>query len=213
MNVNSHSRKGRPRRPRKQQRAVRREQIAQAAQGLIARHGVKRLNVAAVAKEVGLVPSAIYRHFVGRDEVVDAVLDLARGRLFENVRAVREETDVPIERLRLLLFRHMALVRDNEALPRVVFSEEVYAGRPDRKTRMFKTIQTYLHHVAGIVRDGQRGGGIRKGLDPATVSVMFLGLIQPAAILWHMSGGAFDVTRHTTKAWQIFRRTIAEEKS
>lgn len=180
---------------------------------MIGRHGLTRLNVGSVAKEVGLVPSALYRHFTGREEVIDAVLDLVRERLLSNVRAVRDEADDPLEQLRRLLLRHMTLVRDNEALPRVVFSEDVYAGRPDRKARMFNAIEGYLQQVAGIVRDGQRTGRIRKDVDASTVSVMFLGLIQPAAILWHMSGGTFDVTRHTSRAWQIFRSTIAEEKS
>ncbi len=186
----------------------RQEQIAQAALSLIAQHGLKRLSVAAVARRVGLVPSAIYRHFDGKDAVIDTVMDLVRERLFDNVRAVRRETADPLERLRLLLFRHMALVRDNQALPRVVFAEEVYAGRPDRKTRMFAAIQAYLDEVAVIVSEGQRDGAIRKDLDPATVAVMFLGLIQPAAILWHMSAGKFDVTRHTAEAWKVFRSAI-----
>ena len=188
---------------------IRQEQIAQAALALVAQYGLERLNVADVARRVGLVPSAIYRHFKGKDEVIDTVLQLVRDRLLDNVRAVREESPEAIERLRLLVFRHMALIRDNQALPRVVFSEEIYAGRPSRRARMFKAIQTYLGKVAEIVREGQRDGTIRESLDPATVSVMFLGLIQPAAILWHMSDGKFDVTRHTTKAWQVFREAIA----
>jgi AcrR family transcriptional regulator len=193
---------------RKRDTEVRQDQIAQAALALIARHGLRRLSVAAVARRVGLVPSAIYRHFDGKEAVIDTVLDLVRERLFDNVRAVREESSLAIDRLRLLLFRHMALVRDNQGLPRVVFSEEVYTGRPDRKSRMFATIQAYLDQVGAIVSEGQRDGAIRPDLDPATVSVMFLGLIQPAAILWHMSGGTFDVTRHTADAWRVFRRAI-----
>lgn len=187
---------------------VRQEQIAQAALSLIARHGLKRLSVAAVARRVGLVPSAIYRHFDGKEAVIDTVLDLVRGRLFDNVRTVRKETADPIERLRLLLFRHVALVRDNQALPRVVFSEEVYADRPERKARMFATIQGYLDEIGVIITEGQRDGAIRADLDPGTLSVMFLGLIQPAAILWHMSAGRFEVTRHTAEAWRVFRSLI-----
>jgi hypothetical protein len=73
---------------------------------------------------------------------------------------------------------------------------------------MFRTIQAYLDQVAAIVRHGQSDGCIRKDLDAATVSVMFLGLIQPAAILSHMSEGAFDVTGHTERAWAIFVEAI-----
>jgi hypothetical protein len=37
---------------------------------------------------------------------------------------------------------------------------------------------------------------------------MFLGLIQPAAILWNLSDGEFDVTKHAEKGWQLFQETI-----
>ena len=40
------------------------------------------------------------------------------------------------------------------------------------------------------------------------LSVMFLGLVQPSAILWHVSDGGFDVTRQTEKAWTLFREAI-----
>lgn len=183
---------------------IRREQIAHAALALVARQGLRHLNVAAIARAVGLVPSALYRHFPGKDEVIDAVLALVRDRLLENVRAVSAEVDDPFERLHRLLARHVALIRANQALPRLVFSEEVFDGPPARRRAMFRGIQAYLDGVAGIVAEGQASGAIRADVDPATVSVLFLGLVQPAAILWHVSEGGFDVTAHAERAWPVF---------
>ncbi len=77
---------------------------------------------------------------------------------------------------------------------------------------MFRTIQAYLDKVADIVRKGQAEGRIRNDLDASTVAVMFLGLIQPAAILSHMSEGEFDVTGHTERAWEIFVEAIRRDE-
>ena len=66
----------------------------------------------------------------------------------------------------------------------------------------------YLGGVADIIRAGQREGSIRRNLQPDALSVMFRGLIQPAAILWHMSDGHFDVTKQTERAWRVFRAAI-----
>ena len=44
--------------------------------------------------------------------------------------------------------------------------------------------------------------------SPGTVSVMFLGLIQPAALLWHLSEGGFDVTQHVDGAWNLLSETL-----
>ncbi len=193
----------------KQATEVRQEQIAQAALDLVGKQGLKGLSIAGIAQEIGLVPSAIYRHFKGKDEVIDASLALIRQRLHANVEAVCEDTSDAIERLRLLQIRHVRLIRDNQATPRVVFSEEIYDGHPERKTRVYEMISGYLREVAEIVRQGQEAGTIRPDVEPGTVALMFLGLIQPAAILWHMSDGEFDVTAETLKTWELFRRAVA----
>jgi hypothetical protein len=104
--------------------------------------------------------------------------------------------------------RHLAMVRDNAALPRIVFSEDVYAGRPARRARMFAGIRAYLDDVAAIVQQGQTDGQIRPDVDPQTVATLFLGLIQPGAILWHMSNGTFDVTRHAEHGWRLLSDTL-----
>jgi AcrR family transcriptional regulator len=191
--------------------AVRQEQIAQAALSLIASHGVKGLSVAAVARRVGLVPSAIYRHFKGKDEILDAALGFIAERLLGNVKAVAHDAADPLERLRLLLMLHVQMIRENQGIPRIIFSEDAYSGHPERKAKVLRMIRTYLDAIAGIVRQGQRCKRIRRDLEPPTVALMFLGMIQPAAILWHLSDGAFDVTKHTEKAWKIFSEAIGTE--
>src|SRR5450756_2159291 len=82
---------------------VRREQIIQAALSLIGSHGLRRLSVASLARRIGLVPSALYRHFKGKEDVIEAVLQHIRDSLQQNVRVVRDETPDALERLRRLL--------------------------------------------------------------------------------------------------------------
>ena len=183
---------------------IRQEQIAEAALVLMSRHGFKQMNIAALARHVGVVPSAIYRHYRGRDEVLEAVLDLISRRLLENVRAVRQESTDPLERLRRLLARHAQLICNDVAIPRVIFSEEIFSGHARRRERMYQIFQGYLKEVQKLIREGQLRGVIRLDVPPATGSVMFLGLVQPAIILSLLSDGGFDVTAHVRRAWRLF---------
>ena len=50
---------------------IRQDQIARAALALIARDGFQWLNMAGLAREVGVVPSGIYRHYRNKDEVLE----------------------------------------------------------------------------------------------------------------------------------------------
>jgi hypothetical protein len=71
---------------------------------------------------------------------------------------------------------------------------------------MHGIITRYLGEVSKIVREGQQNGHIRTDVDPDTISVMFLGIIQPGAILWHLSEEKFDVTKHAKRAWKVLRK-------
>jgi AcrR family transcriptional regulator len=190
---------------------VRREQIAEAALGLVASQGVRRLSIAAVARRVGLVPSGIYRHFKSKDEVLDAVLDLLGQRLMANARAACQETSDPLKQLAGLFRRHVRFIREGRAFPRIIFSDDVFSGHPERRAKVQQIMGDYLGAIQEIVRSGQRQGGIRPGLVPETVSLMFIGMIVPAGILWHLTEGGFNVTQHAGRAWKMFHAAIAAE--
>jgi len=187
---------------------VRREQIAQAALALIASKGVNGLNMAGLARRVGLGASSLYRHFESKDQVLDAVIDLLRERLLRNVKIAIQEAANPLEQLGRLLALHMRLILEYQALPRLFFSGDLYAGHPERKAKLYGIVKTYLGKVAEVIRQGQEKGTIRLDLDPDAVSVVFLGLIQPTAILWHLSDGEFNVGKQIERAWSLFHEAV-----
>jgi AcrR family transcriptional regulator len=187
---------------------VRQEQIIQAAMDLIAMRGLKGLSMAALANRIGLVPSATYRHFKGKEEVFDRILDFIQERLLTNIRMTCEETSEPMERLQRILKRHVETLRENRAIPRIIFTEDVFNGNPKRKTKVYGIINSYLEGVNEIIRDGQEKGQIRSDLDSETIALMFLGMIQPGAILWFLSDGKFDLSKHSEKNWNVFREAI-----
>jgi TetR/AcrR family transcriptional regulator, fatty acid metabolism regulator protein len=187
---------------------IRREQIVEAALSLIAAHGVRRLSVGALARRVGLVPSALYRHFRSKQEILDAALQLVQRRALENLREVCTATPDALERLELLLTRVIKMVRDLQALPRIVFSEGMSADQPERKRQAYRILKGLLSAIEGIIRDGQQRGEVRTDFDAQSLAVMFWGMLPPAVILWHVSEGRFDVTRHAERSWDLFREAI-----
>jgi AcrR family transcriptional regulator len=188
---------------------TRREQIAAAAIALIAAEGVNALSIAGIAARVGIVPSAVYRHFKSKDDVLDAVLSQLRDTLLGNVAAVRAETRRAPERLKRLMVRHVRLLAENHVIPQIVFSDSIYAGHPERKRHVKGIVSAYLAEVRKIVAEGRADGTLARGCSPKTVSVMFLGIVLPTAVLRNVTGGRFDVNRYVESAWPIFERGIA----
>lgn len=190
---------------------IRQEQIAKAALELVAADGMKGLSAANIARHVGIVPSALYRHYKNKDAVLDAVLDLIQNRLMSNIQSVQRETNDPLKQLYKLLMKHIKLIRENQGIPRIVFSEDVYSGHQGRKKQIYTIISGYLRKIEEIVSQGQQSGAIRKELDPKNIALIFFGLIQPTAVLWHLSNGEFDITKEAKKNWAIIEKAIKED--
>jgi AcrR family transcriptional regulator len=187
---------------------IRQEQIAEAAIELIAAEGVNSLSIAGIAERVGIVPSTFYRHYKSKDEVLDAILDQLRIKLLGNVTAVRKETEKTTERLKRLMQRHVRLLAENHVIPQIVFSDSFYAGHAERKNKVKGIVSAYLREVQKMVTEGQKDGTILDGVSPETVSVMFLGIVLPTAVLRNVAGGRFDVNRYIDSAWPLFKRGI-----
>jgi AcrR family transcriptional regulator len=193
----------------KLQTEVRQDQIIDAALALVTERGVRALSMAAIARRVGFAPSAIYRHFPGKDALLDAVLERVRERLHGAIAASRAETDDPVEALRRLLERHMRLLHQNRGLNRVLLADDFHVGHPERRQRLLGLFAGYLDGVADIVREGQRRHRIRRDVNARSVAVLFLGLVQPASVLWVLSDGRFDVTAQARAAWPIFEQSLS----
>ncbi|NIQ01451.1 MAG: TetR/AcrR family transcriptional regulator, partial [Nitrospinaceae bacterium] len=106
------------------------------------------------------------------------------------------------------LKRHTELIRDHPAIPRIIFSDEVYSGRAERKDKMYQVLRRYLQEVGDIIRQGQKEKRIPGAGPPETLALMFVGLVVPGGILWHASDGKFDITRQVDRAWKVFQTQV-----
>lgn len=188
--------------------SIRQAQIVETVFEMISESTTSRLHIKNIAERMGLAPSAIYRHYSNRDALMSAVLDFIRDKLYKNIEMARRECDNAVERLRKLLFRHVQLIRERHGIPRILFSDELWGGSPEKKQKMFRIIIGYLDEIEGLAREGQENNQINKEIPPKTIAKMFLGIVQPAALLWHMSGGAYDIEEHVALTWPEFVKAI-----
>ena len=187
---------------------IRQSQIAKAALKLLAVHGWRKVSLAAIAKAVGIVPSDVYRHFSGKDQVMDAVLDLVDQSFQTNLKVARQMTADPVSCLHEVLTRHVQLISGGVPVPRIILSEDVFTERTRHRKRVHNIYRDYLSGIAAIIQEGQHKKLIRQELAAETLSLMWLGLVQSPAILWLVSSGGFDLRQHCERAWHIFSGMI-----
>lgn len=190
---------------------IRREEIILAALTLVANQGVKSMTVERISSIVGIVPSALYRHFTNKSEILEAVVGLIGERMRNNAIEVNKENSNSLYAIRTLLMRQVQLIMEFSAIPQILFSEEVYRENPALKAKLFQMINNFLSELSTIVERGQQQGYIRTDMDARNIAVMFLGLFQPSAFLYHLSDGKFDIVRQVDTTWKMFSKAIQQQ--
>lgn len=188
----------------------RQEQIALAALRL-AENGLRAVTVTAVAEAVGLVPSALYRHFKNRNEILCAAFEVLRSMLRANLEASAMEPDALLG-LERFWRRHIGLLRNNGAMPRILFSEDVAAPGSPFRQMLIEGQDAMVAGIAGIISQGQQAGRIREDQQSRDLAVLFLGQLLLPAHMYYIRRGEFDLEAQVERNWYIFKEMLVQPR-
>jgi AcrR family transcriptional regulator len=190
----------------------RREQLVDAALAIIAELGVAGLTTQALSRRVGIVPSAIYRHFRDMGALLDAVVAAIFARLNQLVADAEAQKPPGLACLHAVFLSHLELIRRYPGIPMLIFSREGCGGRPARQAQVLAGIRVYQQRVAAMLQKSIELGEIDRDLEVDAASTLYLGLIQPAALLRMLSDGAWDLDRHAAFVWPLFRAALGAKE-
>ena len=185
---------------------VRKEEIVRAALAIVEQRGLDKLNINDIAAKIELVPAAIYRHFTGREEIVAALIEYIDKRLRYNLSQVDIVTGTPIAKLKALFELHVALLKEEAAIPRVLYYILSSDRTPDLKASMLSAVGFYVQQVKKLLIQGQEQGEVSPGIDVMAAAMMFLGMVQPLAIMSQINKEVLD--RYPHKLWQNYQRSL-----
>lgn len=184
---------------------VRREEIISATLDLVEEKGLDNVSIADIAEAINLVPSAIYRHFTGKEEIISSLIDFVHEVLQGNViHAMQIEVNA-LARLKLLLNDHVQLFREQRAIPRILFTLLSRDKEAVLKQKMMDVIACYLDKIENIIDQGCKHGEIDK-IDAKAGALLFLGMVQPLAIMSQFEEQAIDY--YPEKLWNIYLHGI-----
>jgi TetR/AcrR family transcriptional regulator, fatty acid metabolism regulator protein len=186
---------------------VRKEEIVRAALAIVEHNGLDKLNINEIAAKVEMVPAAIYRHFTGRDEIVAALIEYIDKRLRYNLSQANTVTGTPIAKLKALFELHVTLLKEEAAIPRILYFLLSSDRNPELKASMLSAVGFYVQQVKKLLLLGQERGEISPDIDATAAAMMFLGMVQPLAILGQVHKEVLDDCPQ--KLWQQYQRSIA----
>lgn len=107
--------------PRGQGGLLRAEILAAAADLLEETGNEDAVSLRALAKRIGITAPAIYGHFVDRDAILAAVVELVFADLFSALVAAAERYEEPVDRLRAICLAYLDFARSQPGRFRVLF--------------------------------------------------------------------------------------------
>jgi len=188
---------------------VRKEEIVQAALGIVGKGGVRSLTIAAIAESAGMSEANIYRHFGGKDDILLAMADFIGSSLMGKAATIAAGSRKPLEKLETIFFSHIALITENSGIPRFVFSDDIHLSHKNIAERLALRIGNYIETLTGVVAAGIAEGELKQGLFPRETALTLLGMIQFTALRWTISSESFEIRQEAENLWQNFKELVS----
>ncbi len=150
--------------------------IATAALRLIGSTGISNLTVASIAAEVGVTPGALFRHFGSREEILDAVVDIAIG----NIDATAPHPALPpLERIMAFARARIDLAAREPGIAWLLGKEQaVHALSSGAAWRLDAALLAARRSLLDAITQGATAGEIRTDHAPEALLATVAGTID-----------------------------------
>lgn len=186
---------------------IRREEIVQAALQVIGEKGVHGLTITEIAGRAGMSDANIYRHFKGKQEILQALGDFIGEAVMGKAAGIADGKGSALEKLGIIFRSHIALIAAHPGLPRFMFSEEIHLGDPHLAQGLAGKMAGYAETLSTLIAEGIKAGEIRP-LSPRETALTLLGMVPFTALRWSITRGAFDLNAEAEGLWNNFLRLI-----
>jgi AcrR family transcriptional regulator len=156
-------------------REERRAEIAAAALKIVGEYGVQGATTARIADAVGISGPALYKHYAGRDEILEAAMDLLLVRVVSWLDSSKNPD--ALQRLRDLGAGHAStMATDYEGVVAPLFEFAAAGPRSQLSGQLAHRQRAVLHRFVGIIEEGQGQGTIRRDIDVHVTAWSLMGL-------------------------------------
>jgi len=162
------------------------KEIVQACLRIIDKYGIKGATIKNIASEVGVVESALYRHFPSKKDIFLRILK-ETSKVFESIINDVEKLDVDaLKKLALILEKQLEFLSSYPGLIRVVYSDEIYMRDNILLNKLDNFLNKLIAKIEKIIKQGVEQKIIEPNIDSFITSINFLGIIQMSFSYWYM---------------------------
>ncbi len=188
--------------------AERRAATVAAVIELAAQHNPSEITTAAIARHMHLTQGALFRHFVSKEAIWQAVMEWVAEGLLQKIEQAARLADSPLAALEAMFFSHVEFVSTHPGVPRIMFGELQRAETTAAKEIARKLMQTYRARLSQCIEQGKEQGELRSDLEVEVAVTLFVGIVQ-GLLVQAMLAGDLEIMRRTApRVFTIYRRGI-----
>lgn len=182
---------------------ARKEQVLEAALKIVHHKGIHSLTLREIADNVGISEAALFRHFKGKEDIVDS---LASTIFDENQFVPRGEG--PWQTMENMLTWQLELFQRNPLHTSVLFHEDIFREFPSVKERFDLRRSSRSSLIRQLVKEGQRDGTFAADVDAEAFSLLFMGGIRMAVLEWRHADFSYDLRSRSTPLLHLLRKCL-----
>jgi TetR/AcrR family transcriptional regulator, fatty acid metabolism regulator protein len=170
----------------------RKVEIMIAARDLLAVHGFTGTTMAAIAAKVGVVESALYRHFSSKNHLFRETVSYFYEPILNDIEHAAETMDDPVATVRYVIRRHVRSYIEIPELNRLVVVQARQSSA-EEEMGVVELNRRYTSVLTKAVAAGVEDGSLRGDLDPRLVRDMVFGAIEHVWLRHEAHGEQMDV--------------------
>jgi len=176
-------------------------EILEVARDLFASRGFDRTTMADIAEVVGVVESALYRHYSSKQKLLFEAIRFSYEPIIEDVEEAARSIVDPLARVRYAIWRHLRAFAEEPELCRLVVLE----GRsvPELHSEIRTLHRRYQAFVLQAVADGVESGVFAPDVEPSLVRHLVYGTAEHIGWAVLLRGDHLDVERLTDDVMAI----------
>jgi TetR/AcrR family transcriptional regulator, fatty acid metabolism regulator protein len=170
--------------------------------------GYNEALISDIAERAGVVEGSIYRFFQNKRDLMIKMVEHWYEDLLAHDEPQLQGVRGTWNRIRFMVHHHLATIRREPALSRLVFQEL----RPDpeyRNMRLFQLNQAYTHRIVDIVKAAMASGEFRSDVPASLVRDMIYGAVEHRTWAFLRNEGDFNTEETADGITELIYRGLA----
>ncbi len=197
----------------KEDAALTREQLLNAAQGVFLEKGYVGSTLEDIAQQAGTTRGAIHWHFGNKAELFNTLIRERYERAWIRMKDAYTDDGTPLQKLRRIIVRWLSYPEEDADFHAILeltsFKTGSVAELADGMAEKNQSTQATLNYFAQLIQQAIAAKEVRVEVRPEVAARMALSLIYGDSTLWLMNTDAFSLRACAEEMTDTFIRGIA----